>query len=123
MLESAMHLADELRSMGYMIMASTWYRHDQQLRVWELGDGAGMELFPFNMVAVKDPGIARSFQYMSEVYAEQEKRTSGEHKALEDRLNGTIDEEKKRVERCKGYIAMLEDAMIALQPSEKIKLG
>lgn len=123
MQESAVRIAGELRSMGYLLMASTWYRNDQALRVWELEDGDDMEMFPFNMVAVQDPRIAKSFQYTASLFSEQMDKISVEHKALEGRLNDSIDEKNIENSDYRKYIQMLEDAMIALQPSEKIKLG
>ncbi len=121
--ELAVRIAEELRSMGYLLMASTWYRNDQELRVWELEDGDSMEMFPFNMVAVQDPQIAESFQYAASLFPEQMERISVEHKALESRLNGSIEGKKAENLTYRKYIQMLEDAMIALQSSEKIKLG
>ena len=127
MLAAALELVETLRELGYACRASTWYRNDVPPRIWKLEGAADMTSFPFNVAAFKDQACADTFEFMAQVFSEQETLFSREHTALVERLNSEIaDRDKKSKEEIatrNHYIRMLEDAMIALQPSEKIKLG
>lgn len=127
MAESAVHLVSILRAAGYACYASTWYRNDVPPRIWALDSSSSFASFPFNIAAFRDEGCAVSFGFMSEVFSIQESMISVEHDALVDRLTKEIEyktaENKAEIDTRNHYIKMLEDAMIALQPSEKIKLG
>lgn len=127
MAESAEDLIGKLRSMGHTCWASTWHRNDVPPRIWQLGNTPEMDMFPFNIVGFRDPGAASMFQFMPEVFGVQEAMVFSEQEALAERLRQEIERRDenhaKETGMRDGYIRMLEDAMIALQPSEKIKLG
>ena len=103
------------RTAGYTCFASTWYRDDIEPEISEIGAAPDMSLFPFNLIAVKDPEIGRSMKIFSEVH---------DHLAQGSRLDNAklIQSLDRKIKERDQYIHMLEDAMISLQPSEKIKL-
>lgn len=124
--ESAEEMIRRLRELGYTCWASTWYRNDTPPRIWQLGDTPEMDLFPFNIVGFRDPVAASMFQFMPKIFAYQEAIVSVEQEALAERLRQEIErrdeEHQEELQTHKKYIRMLEDAMVTLQPSDKIKL-
>ncbi|MEQ8664781.1 MAG: hypothetical protein RIC16_03570 [Rhodospirillales bacterium] len=104
------------RQLGYTCFGSTWYRDDVEPGVALLDGTNDVSLFPFNLLAVKDPSIGHSMKLVGEIYAGQSRDAAMENAKLIGKLDRKIKERDK-------YIMMLEDAMLALQPSDKIKIG
>lgn len=105
-----------LRSAGYTCFVSTWHRDDTDPVIGELDAAEDMSLFPFNLVATKDPGIGLAMKLISEIFVDRSREVRFENAKLISSLD-------RKVKERDNYIVMLEEAMLALQPSEKIKIG
>ncbi len=111
----AVSCAAKFLDMGYSVLTSTWYRNDAHLITRRLVNPEEIEQFPCNLIGFREAEDQKAFEDYEHIFRAQEKLFSGEHHKLVRRLNAEVD-------KSKSYITMLEDAMIALQPSDKIKL-
>jgi hypothetical protein len=124
MRDRAVTMVNTLIAHGYHVLASTWYSNDHQSRTQVVADAADMGTFPCNLIFFKDPSHIDEFKRYEKLFEQQfnSAMVLQNAKGQADANSVAVYALEKKVKKCENYILMMEEAMISLQPSEKIKI-
>ncbi len=124
MKDRAVKMVETMIAQGYYVLASTWYSNDKQIRAQVVVDASDIGAFPCNLIFFKNQSDIAEFKRYEELFELQIGSVVSLQHAMSQSAQDSMAryELEEKVKKCETYIAILEDAMISLQPSEKIKI-